>query len=40
MLPLAGEYTGGVIKAGVTRFLKAHRPDLSPQELESTVPRT
>ena len=34
MLPLAGEYTGGVIKAGVTRFLKAYRPDLLPQELE------
>ena len=34
MLPLAGEYTGGVIKAGVMRFLKAYRPDLLPQELE------
>jgi len=30
MLPLAGEYTGAVVKAGLTRFLGAHRPDLLP----------
>lgn len=30
MLPLAGEYTGAVVKAGLIRFLGAHRPDLLP----------
>jgi len=31
MLPLAGEYTGAVVKTGLTRFLRAHRPDLLPE---------
>ena len=34
MLPVAGEYTGSVLKAGVARFLKAHKPELLPRELE------
>ena len=34
VLPVAGEYTGSVLKAGVARFLKAHKPELLPRELE------
>ena len=34
MLPAAGEYTGSVLKAGVARFLKVHKPELLPRELE------
>jgi indolepyruvate ferredoxin oxidoreductase alpha subunit len=30
MLPMAGEYTGGVMKAGLVKFLSAYRPDLLP----------
>ncbi len=30
MLPLAGEYTGAVVKTGLLRFLQAYRPDLLP----------
>ncbi len=30
MLPMAGEYTGAVVKAGLMRFLHAWRPDLLP----------
>ncbi|MDE2378784.1 indolepyruvate ferredoxin oxidoreductase subunit alpha [Bradyrhizobium sp.] len=30
MLPLAGEYTGAVVKAGLVKFLQAWRPDLLP----------
>src|SRR5262249_52355194 len=28
MLPMAGEYTGGVMKEGVRRFVAIYRPDL------------
>jgi indolepyruvate ferredoxin oxidoreductase alpha subunit len=28
MLPMAGEYTGGVVRAGVQKFIERHRPDL------------
>ena len=28
MLPMAGEYTGGVMKEGVRKFIAAYRPDL------------
>ena len=28
MLPMAGEYTGGVVREGIRRFVEAHRPDL------------
>ena len=30
ILPSAGEYTGAVVKTGLTRFLQAYRPDLLP----------
>ena len=30
MLPMAGEYTGAVLKAGLVKFLGAYRPDLLP----------
>ena len=30
MLPMAGEYTGAVVKAGLVKFLHAYRPDLLP----------
>jgi indolepyruvate ferredoxin oxidoreductase alpha subunit len=30
MLPLAGEYTGAVIKAALAKFLRTYRPDLLP----------
>ena len=28
MLPMAGEYTGGVMKSGIAKFVTAYRPDL------------
>jgi indolepyruvate ferredoxin oxidoreductase, alpha subunit len=28
MLPMAGEYTGGVVRAGVQKFIERYRPDL------------
>ena len=28
MLPMAGEYTGGVVRDGVRRFIETYRPDL------------
>ena len=28
MLPMAGEYTGGVVRDGVQKFIERHRPDL------------
>src|SRR3954471_4868224 len=31
MLPMAGEYTGGVMKAGLRKFVAAYRPDLLPE---------
>jgi indolepyruvate ferredoxin oxidoreductase alpha subunit len=41
MLPMAGEYTGGVIKAGMVKFLHAYRPDLLPAyNPTSANPRT
>lgn len=30
MLPMAGEYTGGVLKVGLVKFLTTYRPDLLP----------
>jgi indolepyruvate ferredoxin oxidoreductase alpha subunit len=30
LLPMAGEYTGGVVKAGLQAFFEKHRPDLLP----------
>jgi indolepyruvate ferredoxin oxidoreductase alpha subunit len=32
MLPLAGEYTGGVVKEGLLKFLRVYRPDLAPAQ--------
>jgi indolepyruvate ferredoxin oxidoreductase, alpha subunit len=31
-LPLAGEYTGALVKAGLVRFLRNYRPDLLPSQ--------
>jgi indolepyruvate ferredoxin oxidoreductase alpha subunit len=31
MLPMAGEYTGGVMRAGIRKFVAAYRPDLLEQ---------
>src|SRR5260370_39767322 len=28
MLPMAGEYTGGVMKEGIRKFIASYRPDL------------
>ena len=37
MLPMAGEYTGGVLKAGIQKFCTAYRPDLlAPDEPTQT----
>ncbi len=36
MLPMAGEYTGGVMKDGVRKFVAAYRPDLLEQVDAST----
>jgi indolepyruvate ferredoxin oxidoreductase alpha subunit len=30
MLPMAGEYTGGVVRSGLQKFVERHRPDLLP----------
>ena len=30
MLPMAGEYTGGVVRDGIAKFIAKTRPDLSP----------
>jgi indolepyruvate ferredoxin oxidoreductase alpha subunit len=32
MLPMAGEYTGAVMKEGIRKFIAAHRPDLLADE--------
>ncbi|MBI5321229.1 indolepyruvate ferredoxin oxidoreductase subunit alpha [Bradyrhizobium sp.] len=37
MLPLAGEYTGAVVKAGLVRFLGSYRPDLLPASGPATA---
>jgi indolepyruvate ferredoxin oxidoreductase, alpha subunit len=31
VLPMAGEYTGAVLKDGIGRFVARHRPDLTPE---------
>src|SRR6187401_957120 len=33
MLPMAGEYTGGVVRAGITKFITKVRPDLLPDDV-------
>jgi indolepyruvate ferredoxin oxidoreductase alpha subunit len=35
MLPMAGEYTGGVVKDGLKKFIEAYRPDLLGARTES-----
>jgi indolepyruvate ferredoxin oxidoreductase alpha subunit len=35
MLPMAGEYTGGVVKEGVRKFVTAYRPDLLAERTPS-----
>ncbi|HEX8165161.1 MAG TPA: indolepyruvate ferredoxin oxidoreductase subunit alpha [Beijerinckiaceae bacterium] len=35
MLPMAGEYTGGVVRDGIRRFLEKHRPDLAVAQSEN-----
>ncbi len=37
MLPMAGEYTGSVVKAGFEAFLGAYRPDLLPPKTSAPV---
>jgi indolepyruvate ferredoxin oxidoreductase alpha subunit len=37
MLPMAGEYTGGVVRDGIRRFLEKHRPDLLETTAENDV---
>ena len=39
MLPMAGEYTGGVMKAGLRKFVAAYRPDLLPDARAPAAPR-
>src|SRR6266508_5262008 len=38
MLPMAGEYTGGVMKEGVRKFVAAYRPDLLATPLPTPPP--
>jgi indolepyruvate ferredoxin oxidoreductase alpha subunit len=38
MLPMAGEYTGGVVKEGLRKFVAAHRPDLLAGERTQPAP--
>lgn len=35
MLPMAGEYTGGVMRDGIRRFIETYRPDLLEKEPEA-----
>src|SRR5471032_2864217 len=35
MLPMAGEYTGGVVRDGVKKFIEKHRPDLLATDTEA-----
>jgi indolepyruvate ferredoxin oxidoreductase alpha subunit len=37
MLPMAGEYTGGVVRDGVRRFIEKHRPDLLEAPPENDI---
>src|SRR5215207_8005034 len=38
MLPMAGEYTGGVVRAGVRKFIEKTRPDLLPDAPAEAAP--
>jgi indolepyruvate ferredoxin oxidoreductase, alpha subunit len=37
LLPMAGEYTGGVVRDGIRRFIEKHRPDLVAGEPENEL---
>jgi indolepyruvate ferredoxin oxidoreductase alpha subunit len=36
VLPMAGEYTGGVVREGIRKFIEKVRPDLLPQPLPAS----
>jgi indolepyruvate ferredoxin oxidoreductase alpha subunit len=38
MLPMAGEYTGGVVREGIRKFIARTRPDLLPADVPEAVP--
>jgi indolepyruvate ferredoxin oxidoreductase alpha subunit len=38
VLPMAGEYTGGVVRAGIRKFIEKVRPDLLPAQAASEAP--
>src|SRR5262245_7203086 len=39
VLPMAGEYTGGVVREGIRKFIEKVRPDLAPAPLPVPAPR-
>ena len=39
MLPMAGEYTGGVVREGIRKFIAKVRPDLLPADAPPPTPR-
>ncbi len=41
MLPMAGEYTGGVLKSGLRQFVEKHRPDLiaPAPDVDARIPK-
>src|SRR6187549_1090304 len=39
VLPMAGEYTGGVVRAGIRKFIEKVRPDLSQPAVPVPAPR-
>src|SRR6202007_2336417 len=38
VLPMAGEYTGGVVREGIRKFIEKTRPDLLPSPPVETAP--
>src|SRR4029079_10832812 len=39
MLPMAGEYTGGVVREGIRKFIAKPRPDLLPADAREAAPQ-
>ena len=39
VLPMAGEYTGGVVREGIRKFIEKVRPDLLPADAPPPRPR-
>ena len=39
VLPMAGEYTGGVVREGIRKFIEKVRPDLAPPAVPVPAPR-